>query len=269
MKYGDILSNQIRVKTSKAGGSGTVIYSQERLGGFHSYAITCHHVIDDAITVRDEWDPRVGRQRKKEYRQLVTTEFFDWAASPHGHRPLTSSIDAEVVAYDKNHDMALLKLRMVKAAQAVAELYPPAAIEELQVGDAVVACGCALLHDPILTHGYITHMGDEIDYKLYWMGSANIIFGNSGGSVFVSREGGHAFIGIPSRIDVAGWGTPITHLSYFSPISRVYEFFDEQLYHFLIPGHSHTEEDCEAERAERQSDEQRRLLVDTPTTGSE
>lgn len=256
--HAEILRTQVRVKTTKAGGSGTII------SAFPTYVLTCHHVIDGAISVKSEWDSMVGRERKKEYRQLVTVEFFDWESVPHGHRPLTFGSDAEVVAYDKQHDMALLRLRTVKAASSVAALLPEPRIESIRVGTPVLACGCALLHDPILTSGTITHMGDEIDGKLYWMSSAQIIFGNSGGSVFLLDEGRYKFLGIPSRIDVAGWGSPITHLGYFSPITRVAEFLDEQLYHFLIPGHAHTDVECEKERKERREREERRLMMEGP-----
>lgn len=272
----EVLENQVRVRTPKAGGSGTVIASlpQPEGGEYHTYAITCHHVIESAIEVKEAWDSRVGRQRKREYRQLVTTEFFDWSNVPHGHRPLTYSADAEVVAYDSTHDMALLRLRTLKAAPAVAAVPTPGSERALAIGSPVVAVGCALLHDPIMTSGYITHMGDEIDYKLYWMSNAATVFGNSGGAVFAEfaatadRPGSYRFVGIPSRIDIAGWGSPITHLGYFSPITRIYEFLDEQLYHFLIPGHEHTEARCEEERRERKESEDRRLQMERPEQDS-
>ena len=260
-----VLQNQVRVKTSQAGGSGTIVYSHEG----NTYALTCHHVIESAIKVKSEWDPTLGRERKKEYRQLVSVEFFAWDEVPHGHRPLTYTTDAEIVAYDKSHDMALLKLRTARMA-SVAHLLPLEEIPHIRVGSPIVACGCALLHDPILTKGMVTHMGDEIDHKLYWMGSAQIIFGNSGGSVFAPMaahgEDRFWFIGIPSRIDIAGWGSPITHLGYFSPLSRVYEFFGEQLYHFLQPGHSHTELDCKRERDQRAEMERRRMTMEQAET---
>lgn len=174
-----ILFNQVRVKTPKAGGSGTVIYSKVAPDStWHSFALTCHHVIESALEIKTEWDPKVGRDRKKEYRQIVSVEFFDWGNVPHGHRPLTYSADAEIVAYDKAHDIALLKLRTIKAAQAVATMLPAGAEKDLRVGSPVFAVGCALLHDPILTAGMITHMGDEIEFRDYWMSSASIIFGN-------------------------------------------------------------------------------------------
>lgn len=255
----EILQTQVRVKTSKAGGSGTILYSQKA-----TYALTCHHVVGSAISVKSEWDPALGRERKKEYRALVTVEFFDWDNVPHGHRPVTYSADAEIVAYDRTHDMALLKLRTNRPVAAVARVLPATEVEKIRVGTPVLACGCALLHDPILTQGMITHMGDEIDNKLYWMSSAQIIFGNSGGSVFTLVGDHYYFVGIPSLLDVAGWGSPITHLGYFSPVTRVVEFLGEQLYHFLLPDSKHTEAECAGERKDRAEREERRLMMEGP-----
>jgi hypothetical protein len=123
--------------------------------------------------------------------------------------------------------------------------------------------GCALLHDPVLTTGIVTHFGDEIDGKLYWMSNAQIIFGNSGGAMFVTNNDRYEFIGLPSRIAIAGWSTPITHLGYFSPISRVHEFFTEQGFQFLSPGNMMTEKECEKERAKIKAQEDRKLMVET------
>jgi len=252
------------VKTDKAGGSGTIIYSEpneDTPSKYSTYVITCHHVIEDALSVKKEWDSAVGRDVKREYRKVVVVEFFDYENVLPGHRPVNYSVDADIVAYDKDHDMALLKLRTKKQAQYVAKLCSSEKAKQLTIGDEVFAVGCAMLHDPILTKGIITHQGDEIDYKDYWMSNAQIIFGNSGGAVFTKDE--LEFLGIPSRMDVAGWGSPITHLGYFSPIHRIYEFFNEQLFHFLHDK-THTEKQCEKEREKRQKAEEERLKALLP-----
>jgi len=94
------------------------------------------------------------------------------------------------------------------------------------------------------------------------MSSAQIIFGNSGGAMFAERDGNYYFIGVPSRVDVVGWGSAVTHLGYFSPIPRVYDFFKEQLFHFLVPGSKHTESDCLKEQESREEREERRLYLE-------
>ena len=263
--YGQVLLPEVRVRTGTAGGSGTVIWSQpgENQRAHNTYVLTCAHVIEDAITVRSEWDSRLGRERKQEFRNLVTVEFFDYESVPHGRRPVSSSVDAEVVAYDRSHDLAILKLRMVKAVPNVAQLYPTAGVEGLRIGSETVTVGCALGHDPIVTEGHITHMGDEMDYKLYWMSSATMLFGNSGGACFaLDADGNYRLVGVPSRVDVIGWGAPVTHLGYIAPITRIREFMEEQGYEFLDPDSGKTEAQCARERAETEEDEKHRLMVE-------
>ena len=238
----EVLFPQVRVETAKSGGSGTIIYSV----GASSYILSCEHVIDDAISVKKEWDPKISKEIKKEFRQIVSVEFFDYENTPHGRSPITYTVDGDIAAYDKSHDMALIKLRAKKPHPYVAKLLPRDRVEQMLIGTPIYAVGCQLLHDPVLTTGIITHMGDEIDYKDYWMGTANIIFGSSGGAVFTADT--HEFIGIPSRVDVVGWGTPVTHLGYFSPITRVYQFLEEQLYQFIYDS-TFTEAACEERRA--------------------
>jgi len=210
--FEEVLYTQVRVKVANTGGSGTVIYSEKNNKGVYStYILSCFHVINDALQVKEDYDPRYGIDRKKEMRQLVTVEFFDYLNVPHGHRPVSSSVDADIECYDKDHDMALLKLRTKSKVTNVAKLYPRDKISNIQLMDRVIAVGAALLHDPIITSGRITHMGDQIDYKDYWLSNSAIIYGNSGGAIFTEIEGNYYFIGIPSRIDVAGWGVPICY----------------------------------------------------------
>ena len=254
----EVLYSQVRVKTHQAGGSGTIIYSKDA----STYILTCHHVVEGVISVKREWDPRLGRDKKREFRQSVGCEFFDYENIPHGHRPINYSVDADLLAWDRDHDLALLKLRTTRPTKYIAKLPSPNDVEKFDVGAKLVAVGCALLHDPILTEGIITHMGDEADFKDYWMGSAQIVFGSSGGAVFSPLNDTYNFIGVPSRVVVIGWGTPITHLGYFAPISRIYKFFEEQLYGFLIPGSTETEASCAQARKKLSEDEARRITSD-------
>jgi len=253
------LHPQVRIRAADAGGSGTVIYSQKADDGFYSTLIlTCHHVVEKNINVKDDWDSVLKKQKKRESLTPVVVEFFNWDSVPHGKAPLTHGTTGDIVAYSQKHDIALVHLRL-REKPPVAKLLPPGKVEDVIIGSEVVIVGCALLHDPIMTRGSVTHQGDLIDGMDYWMSDAQIIFGNSGGAAFAHLNGGYYFIGIPSRIDIAGWSAPVTHLGYFSPVPRIYKFFREQMYEFLIPGSKKTEAECLDELEKRRELEEKKL----------
>jgi len=252
-QHDKVLYTQVRIRVATPegviGGSGTVIYSRPtegKAGAWSTYVLTCQHVIDAAVRVNTFFDPTLGRERKRELRQEVEVEFFDYG--PDGSVDRTYSVRADVVAHDALHDLALLRLKSNRKAEYVAEMFPRGESARILIGHPVVAVGCALLHDPIRTEGTITHKGDIINYNEYWMSNAQIIYGNSGGAVFTLDT--KRFIGVPSRIAVVGWSTPVTHLGYFSPIDRVYGFIDDQGFEFLHDT-KHTEAECEKVREER------------------
>ena len=253
-----VLWSQVRVRTQTAGGSGTVIYSEKGEDGYYStLIITCQHVISDAVKIESKWDSLLKKERKMEIIQPVVVEFFDWEGVPPGKSPLTSGATAHIVAYSEKHDMALIQLRL-KEKPPTALLLPRARIEDVAIGSPTWAVGCALGHDPVLTQGIVTHQGDIVGEVDFWMSSAQIIFGNSGGGMFFESDE-YYFIGIPSLVSVSGWGNAITHMGYFSPVSRLYTFLDEQIFDFLIPGSEKTEQGCADERkAKRKHEEEKR-----------
>jgi len=256
--HDQVLYTQVRVKCEGVGGSGTVIYSEKVGNFFNTYIITCWHVIETAIKVEKKWNPMLGVDRKKESRSEITVEIFNYNV-PHGRPPQTAGTQAELMAYDVDHDMALLRVKLAERP-SVARLFPSDRTKEVVIGSPVVAVGCALLHDPVLTTGIVTHMGTVIDYKDYWMSQAQIIYGNSGGGMFLKANDGYYFLGVPSRIAVT-FGTPITHMGFFSPITRVYEFFQEQIFDFLIPGSTKTEAECRKLREAARSLEDRKAML--------
>ena len=120
-----------RVRTAKAGGSGVVVYSKEdpdKPGEFINVVLTCEHVINDAVTVKSEWDSLLKREIKKDVTEEVTVEVFDYIGSKIAS---ANSTQAEIIAYDKNHDLAAVKLTNIKPLDYVSNIYPENGIEDL------------------------------------------------------------------------------------------------------------------------------------------
>jgi len=251
----------VRVRTKKAGGSGTVVYSQEYKKEVYTYVITNHHVISDSVHVEKKWDPVLKRKVDKEILDTVYVEFFRF--NNYSHTIGSFAVEADIVAYsdvEGGQDWALLRVRdKENKADYVANMFPLKDIENVHIFDDCFAVGASLGHPPVASNGMITYMDDEIDHYKYWMSSAPTIFGNSGGAVYRWSGGRkkYEYIGIPSRISIQPMGfsaDAITHMGYFIPIDRVYNLLDDNDYQFIYDS-SKTIEECNKARKEKQAPE--------------
>lgn len=230
-----ILYPVVRVRTQKAAGSGTIIFSQpdlKRDGDYLTFVLTNWHVVESAIKTRDQWHPVLKRDVKAEILDPVTVEIFDyvWLSTVNS----SNSHRAQIVAYDKNHDLAVLKLDSPKQYPYIAQLMDPESAREFKLFTPVWTSGCSLAHDPFANPGYVTYLHETIESKLYWMCNANSIFGNSGGGVFCGETGQQ--IGVTARITgiQVGFGVDImTWMGFFIPAPRIHEFCMEQELRFL------------------------------------
>ena len=253
----EILWPTVRIRAVGAWGSGTIIYSEPDVEGkCRTYIISCYHVVEGNIKVEKKWDPSVGMEVKKEIRSPVEVELFYYEPPKFSHaKGIAGSYRADIVAYDADQDVVLLELDRVKRLDEafLCWLFPREKIEgEIHIFDEVYAVGAAMGHEPIATKGTITFMDEVIDNYEYWMSTAQIIFGNSGGAVFrfSNERERYEFIGVPARVAVSiqGFSTsPITHMGFFVPISRIYKVLEKNHYEFIFDS-SKTYEQCRAER---------------------
>ena len=230
----------VRVTQGMYGGSGTLIYSKEiekDSSIYSTYVLTNYHVIAEGITIRSEWDSNLQKEVKKEKRDMVYVEIFKYRdlSTPIG----TLKVEAEIILYNKDEDMALIKLSSEEEADYVAVLPKPDI--KYKVMDESVACGCSLGFPPLPTTGEITRLNFQIDSLPFHMSSSQIIYGNSGGAMFLAETG--ELIGIPSMVPIVGWGTVVTHMGLFIPIERVYACLEKEHYDFIFDPEK-TEKEC-------------------------
>jgi S1-C subfamily serine protease len=257
-KHEQMFYPTVRVRAKNAGGSGTVVYSQEHNGEVHTYVITNHHVVDGCIKVQKKWNPIKKRKVDTEILDTVYVEYFRY--NNYSNCIGSFAVEADIVAYSEvegGQDWALLRVRDTEnTCDWVANLFPLTDIDNVHIFDDVFAVGASLGHPPIASGGIITYMDDEIDHYKYWMSSAQTIYGNSGGACYrwsPSRKQ-YDWIGVPSRISVAPSGfssDAITHMGYFIPIERIYNLLDENNYNFIYDD-KYTIEDCAKLRGENQ-----------------
>lgn len=255
-----MLYPEVRIRTEKAIGSGTILYSQPMPADSdrsETYVLTNEHVVDDLIKVEKKWDALLKRDRKRDLLGTPTVETFeyDYVSRVIGG----TSYQADIAAYDKDEDLALLQLRAPHPFTYVARMYPRDRVNDLKCFMPVVTVGCGLGRKPVITFGYISGFGYEIENKDYVLISAASIFGNSGGATFLLDTA--EFIGVPARISV-NWGDPIPHLSYSVPIWRIYQFLQDQIFHFIFDPSTTSAECAELRRRKREQEETRLLQKD-------
>jgi S1-C subfamily serine protease len=223
----------VRVFGQKAAGSGTVVYSKpNKAGDFDTFVLTNHHVVDDCISHKKDWDSILKRNTEKEFLEKAKVETFSYARISE----VTSSNrhSADIVAYDKGHDLALLKVDSPQPSPFAATLIPKEKIADIKLFMEIVVSGCSLAHDPFCNYGQITYLKEFIEKKKYIMVNAGSYFGNSGGALFL-RESGE-LIGVPSRVSGIQLGFNvdiITWMGFSAHPERLYEFLDEQELRFI------------------------------------
>lgn len=248
----------VRVIAKRSGGSGSVIHSQEKDGSYSTYVLTNHHVVDDLITVRKKWNSVLQREVHTDERGTAQVHFFEYRWSSRATGGVSQ--DADIVAYSREEDLALLKLRSDREVPAVANLYPRDKVKELKIGMDVYCVGAGLGEPPVMTAGFLSQFGREIEDREFWLSTAPGIYGNSGGALFLQDT--YELIGVPARIAVSGFlgGDAITHLMFAIPIDRVWGFLEEQRFRFIEKPDEFTEDGEEAERKRlRDQDLQERL----------
>jgi|TARA_R100000084_G_C4647847_1_gene147844 S1-C subfamily serine protease len=257
-KHEQMFYPTVRVRTKKAGGSGTVVYSKKHKDEVYTYVITNHHVISDSVHLEKKWNPVLKRKIDTEILDTVYVEFFRF--NNFSHTVGSFAVEADIVAYSEvngGQDWALLRVRdKENTADYVANLFPLNDIENVHIFDETFAVGASLGHPPVASNGMITYMDDEIEHFKYWMSSAPTIFGNSGGAVYrwSDNRKRYEYIGIPSRISIQPMGfsaDAITHMGYFIPIDRVYKLLDDNDYQFIYD-ESKSIEDCKKARDKKQ-----------------
>lgn len=225
----------VRVRTGSAAGSGTIIYCEEDpkvKDEFITLVLTNHHVIDSLVRHKKEWDSVMKREIEKEFLEKARVDVFDYVRQSTVDS--TQTYYADICAYDKNHDLAILRVSSPKKFPYVAPLIPEEKINDLRLFMDVVVGGCSLAHEPFCNYGQLTFLNEIIDQKRYVMVNASSIFGNSGGALFLRETG--ELIGVPSRITAQqlGFGVDIiTWMGFSCHPERIYEFAKEQELQFL------------------------------------
>uniref|UniRef100_A0A6H1Z9A9 Putative trypsin-like peptidase domain containing protein n=2 Tax=viral metagenome TaxID=1070528 RepID=A0A6H1Z9A9_9ZZZZ len=234
-KHETFLYPVVRVFSSSAAGSGTIIYSEpdpKNEGEYLTFVLTNHHVIESLIKYKKEWDSLLKKDIDKEFKDKAKVEHFQYVRTSTVDS--SNRFDADIIAYDKNQDLAILKIDSPRKFETIAKLIPKDKIKDLRLFMEVVVSGCSLAHEPFCNFGQLTYLKEIIDQRKYVMVNCSSIFGNSGGALFLGDTG--ELIGVPSRITgiQVGFGVDIiTWMGFSAHPERLYEFMEDQELKFL------------------------------------
>ena len=182
----------VRIFSKKAAGSGTTIYCEpdpKNEGEYITLVLTNHHVIEDLISQKQDWDSLLKRKIEKEFIEKAKVEYFSYVRMSKVDS--SNRYDADVLAYDQYHDLAILRVDSPVKREYVAKIIPESEIKNIRLFMDVVVSGCSLAHEPFCNFGQVTFLNEIIDQKEYIMTNANSIFGNClPGNTLVSMADG-------------------------------------------------------------------------------
>lgn len=240
----EMLYPTVLVAVGGGSGSGTVIFSERYQDEFASLVLTNWHVVRGAIAVTEEWDSKNKVKVEKETRRPVKIEIFEY--NNYSKSIGTTGRTATIVAYDKKRDLALLRVDdRERALDHVATLYPEGEDDGPWIFQKAWAVGAGLGKPPFPTQGLLSGFAKDNYGNDLILGSAPIIFGNSGGSGYVmSPRGTYELIGVPSMVSAYGWGSVVSHMGWWRPISEIRIFLRANDYGFVL-GDPEAEDDQE------------------------
>jgi S1-C subfamily serine protease len=247
-----VVRPSVRINAKDATGSGTIVHSKEQ----DTYVLTNHHVVDKNIEYKEKvWDNILEKDVKKKFTSPVEVNAGRYDEA--GHFLAAINCQADIITYNKERDLALLKLKDT-IKYSVANLYPFEQAKNVPLFKHLICCGAALGEfPPCVTEGRLNGFQKEIDNFEYWLSGANSIFGNSGGGIFITIENNWYLLGVPARISVIplGYGgSAVSHMGYFIPAFSVFEWFDDMCYQFIY-NPEFTKEQCDKLREEKKEKE--------------
>ena len=235
-----IIAPTVRISCHLEVGSGTINYCKQEGEIWNTYAITAGHVVQGA----------------KEGRPIQVTVF--------NANEEEFQIAAELIGFSEELDLAVIKLENNSKLYS-AEIATKSEINNIKRFDDVYAVGCPLGYMPIQTEGEITSQNKILNGKNYWMVSAETIFGNSGGGIFLKEN--NEMIGVLTRVSAYNnfINVAVPHMGIVVPLDRIYKWLEEENLEFLYDSNFNREE-CFRKRAEKTGHHKPVQEVNDPTS---
>ncbi|MEC9475918.1 MAG: serine protease [Planctomycetota bacterium] len=200
-------------------GSGVVLKNEVGEDGiWHVWIVTAYHVVEE---VRDLTSDKVV---------IKELRFFD----PEKGRLSEICYDGYEVASLPESDLSLIRVDRSSPWPYEAVVAQEQVCSSLSVFDSVYAVGCPLGNQPLPTLGEISSQHKPVGEEVYWMVNAPTYFGNSGGGIFLAKDG--ELVGISSMIYTYGKRSPmvVPHMGLFVPFQTVRSWLRREGYSYLL-----------------------------------
>lgn len=248
-----VLSPTVYVSAKGSSGSGTLIFSERLISRSthkrpdgsvrrstrhvpHTYVITNWHVIDSNMLItyakkrRMHHGAHVGAMRAKweVKRSPLKVQVFEFSEKVGTLKK--RKYVADIVACDKERDLALLRLRTGRIFTNVASLSPKRV--RLEWNEVVKFVGCAT-EEPLITDGKVGGVHRWKGEKIGLTATVSLVAqGDSGGGLYRHSESRDRYelIGVVAR----GHGQEdLAAVTYSVPIRTVYEFLERNSFGFI------------------------------------
>lgn len=215
-----VLGPVFQLSGGEAVGSAVLIERVQTETESYYLALSCYHVVRDILEGRDD----IEKLSEASFRAIFTGLDAEERAYP-----------AQMIEWDVDSDLALLRVDSLADLGPTARIAPLARAAELGVFREIYTVGCPLGTAAQATHGMITRETWEVSGEPYWMVSSPAFFGNSGGGVFHAET--LELVGIFAKIYTHGSYRPqvITHMGLAVPLDRLHSWLTEVGYASLLP----------------------------------
>lgn len=204
----------VTIKALGSEGSGVVKTRNMKIDNKEvkiNFVWTAAHVVDGLRRVEEVIDPRTGT--KRQVVQFKDAEVVKELVE-NGRRVGELKMDAEVIKFNREQDLAVLKIRKRDFIRASVIFYLEG--KTVPLGTDVYHVGSLLgqMGSNSMTSGIISQIGRVIDKREFDQSTATAFPGSSGGGLFLKTDNVGAYIGMITR--GAGEG-----FNLFVPIRRI------------------------------------------------
>ncbi len=214
----EVLKPVVRVNE---GGSGLIV---SHLG--KTYVLTNAHVVENLVKETEDDDDDL----KKVPFVSIDQFLYDKVGKLKG----IYSVQGRLIAYDDVSDLAMIKLKskLIKSCQI--NLPTKEFSKNVSVFDNIYIVGCSLARPAVPSQGIISSLNAEHDGQEYWMTTAPIVTGNSGGGCFKYdiETDKYILVGMPTAVSTYDSSEKdaapliIPHINYIIPAQTIIKFMN-------------------------------------------